>query len=778
LTRVPGPGYSYAIESPPAVSPVPAVPVHADTAELRLALVCYGGVSLAIYMHGVTKEIQKLVAASKAYEQDQESCEFTPGQTEWAYWQALKEREKAKDVRTRVVVDVIAGTSAGGINGIVLAKSIAHDLPQDALRKVWIECGDIRKLMGFKGARFVPSLPLKVAAWMGISGIKRRFDPPLDGDRMFGWVHDALGKMDKAGSGDGTLMPEQHPLELYVTVTDFYGYYRGVPIHHPKRVKDRRHRHVLVFSRKGEVDQLGPDWNAELSFAARATSCFPGAFPPINLANIEHNLPGWRGAQRFKETFWSIYPLSRADVDKTHFVDGGVLDNFPFRHAIDAIRARPASLEVDRRLIYIEPHPADQRKPPTGVAPKMTATVGGGLSGLPRHEPILDDLLALREFNERVERVNDVVEAARDRIFELAPPPLEVEGYAAASQAATELAKGGDGQQAGFAYTTYTALKLRSVVERFADLACDVLRFPPDSNHAFFVHDVLAHWAAKRGLLAPAIAPTDEQIEFLKTFDLGYAERRLRFVVRHLNRLYGTGEVERARLNAAKATAYEWVAKLSKAAAEAGAGDRGDPLRELFEGADPDEAAKDFVDRHGSELDGIRDALRSFLDNRLGDFGKDAYGALLRATDGWDDGVRRQLLARYVGFPMWDVLIFPISAVSDVGELNRVEVVRFSPEDVSNLKAPKQKGERPTTEEKLKGVTAGHFAAFFSRDRRENDYLWGRLDAAERLIYLLLEDTPDELCHAAFRAVLDQEEDALKEIPELIGDLRGQLRAR
>lgn len=25
--------------------------------ELRLALVCYGGVSLAVYMHGVTKEI-------------------------------------------------------------------------------------------------------------------------------------------------------------------------------------------------------------------------------------------------------------------------------------------------------------------------------------------------------------------------------------------------------------------------------------------------------------------------------------------------------------------------------------------------------------------------------------------------------------------------------------------------------------------------------------------------------------------------------------------------
>ena len=33
--------------------------------ELRLALVCFGGVSLAVYMHGISKEILKLVRASR-----------------------------------------------------------------------------------------------------------------------------------------------------------------------------------------------------------------------------------------------------------------------------------------------------------------------------------------------------------------------------------------------------------------------------------------------------------------------------------------------------------------------------------------------------------------------------------------------------------------------------------------------------------------------------------------------------------------------------------------
>ena len=35
--------------------------------ELRLALVCYGGISLAVYMHGITKEIWRLARASQAF---------------------------------------------------------------------------------------------------------------------------------------------------------------------------------------------------------------------------------------------------------------------------------------------------------------------------------------------------------------------------------------------------------------------------------------------------------------------------------------------------------------------------------------------------------------------------------------------------------------------------------------------------------------------------------------------------------------------------------------
>ena len=126
----------------------------AEVKELRFALVCYGGVSLAIYMHGVTKELHKLVVASRAFERDQEDNPFAARDTENAYWKLFKHVEERQGVRLRVVIDIISGTSAGGIDGIVLAKALAGNLSQEPLRDVWIDKGDIKKLM--VGPAFVP----------------------------------------------------------------------------------------------------------------------------------------------------------------------------------------------------------------------------------------------------------------------------------------------------------------------------------------------------------------------------------------------------------------------------------------------------------------------------------------------------------------------------------------------------------------------------------------------------------------------------------------------
>ena len=89
--------------------------------ELRLALVCYGGISLAVYMHGITKEIWHLVRASHGHHAGGDRG--TGSQA--VYRDLLDEIEAQGALKVRVLADIIAGASAGGINGIFLAQAIA-----------------------------------------------------------------------------------------------------------------------------------------------------------------------------------------------------------------------------------------------------------------------------------------------------------------------------------------------------------------------------------------------------------------------------------------------------------------------------------------------------------------------------------------------------------------------------------------------------------------------------------------------------------------------------
>ena len=89
------------------------------TQEIRFAVVLYGGVSLAIYINGVVQELLRLVR-STALRQPQ--LKFS----ERVYHElgsilehgVIPRRDAAADqnVRTKFKVDVISGTSAGGIN--------------------------------------------------------------------------------------------------------------------------------------------------------------------------------------------------------------------------------------------------------------------------------------------------------------------------------------------------------------------------------------------------------------------------------------------------------------------------------------------------------------------------------------------------------------------------------------------------------------------------------------------------------------------------------------
>ncbi len=126
--------------------------------ELRIALVCFGGVSLAVYMHGICKEILKLVRASSALHRitdrsrraeaaffDQADPNDPEYDTESYYFELLQ--KIGHKVELRVIVDILAGASAGGINATMLGRALSHDLPILRLRDLWLDNADVTVLL-------------------------------------------------------------------------------------------------------------------------------------------------------------------------------------------------------------------------------------------------------------------------------------------------------------------------------------------------------------------------------------------------------------------------------------------------------------------------------------------------------------------------------------------------------------------------------------------------------------------------------------------------------
>ncbi len=719
-----------------AASRPPDLPSDHDVRELRLALVCYGGVSLAIYMHGITKELEKLARASAKLLEPGNDNPYPPDKTEHAYYNALRRKAAADGFRTRVVIDIISGTSAGGINGVCLAKALALDAPQDGLRDLWLTKGAILKLL---------------SRWPTL--------PPLAGNRMLKWLGGAFSEMD--GHGQGSLMPPGLALNLFVTTTDINGYNRQIPIADPPAINTVVNKHVFEFLHRDGVGNLDSTHNPALAFAARATSCFPGAFPATALADIQHQ----ESRESFPTEFCRVYELADSPVDMTFFVDGGVLDNFPFRHAVRAIAGKPAATQVDRRLLFIEPDPAAPGQSPNGATPGFRATVWAGLSKLPRRQPIGDALDELMQYNRRVLRVKQMIGAVEDDVLATVEPLLGL-GYDTANQATNT----GAIKSSGFSFRAYLGLKLLSVVEGIATSVSRVMDYPPTSTQTLFVRRALLTWADGANLLATNNELSDAQMSFLRTFDLGYGRRRLAFVIGRLGHYYDAG-ADRELLNTLKHRLYELVSELQVVLERPEAAFLHSSVEQIFgvQRLQPYLArwqTAEFLDSAKAEIDDLRTVLGTYLDQALAGFGERAYAELERLTAELPAESRDDLRARYLGFPYWDATTYPVRMLSDVAELDEVKVVRVSPLDTHRLSEPGQ-GAVPSAKAKLRGVALGHFGAFFRRSWRENDYLWGRLDGAERLLWLI-GDTGDVAAKEAFAAIAAEEGPKLRKAGALI----------
>jgi patatin-related protein len=788
--------------------------------ELRLALVCYGGVSLAVYMFGITREIHKLVRASRTLHAirdpqvrrhaafpDVDQNQPEEPDTERVYFELLQTLGAEIDVR--VLVDIIAGASAGGINGIMLARAIAEDLPLAPLRTLWLENADVDRLLDPDAASTRWSkIYMRPLVWlwgrlqarnvdevlgdgstmemrMKLSSFVRSrwFKPPFSGTGFAGMLFDALEALSAQAMPGQSLMPPSYPLDLFVTVTDYYGRNEQLRLHSPAEITEREHRLVIGFH-SAMADESGHrslGSLASLAFAARATASFPGAFPPARLSDIDTVLAKrgkiWPDRDRFLRRNLGELLASGSDPETAAFIDGSVLNNKPFGEAIAALRMRPAHREVDRRIVYIEPFPSRDRPNARTRAPGFFSALKASLSDIPRNQPIRDDLEWVQAFSLRVRRFKQVlagmtgeVEAAVQAVIgsrldvERLTVDMLVQWRDISHQAAA--------QKSGFAYGAYAELKVLSVLDDCAGLLSRLqtgVRTSTKGTSASLIEAVQT-WALESGIL-PARrtdpeTPVGEHlawVRFLRSYDWAFRVRRLRFVIRRLNGFYGTGElVNRTELDQAKSILYRALGRIQTA-------------------VDPDHFP-DFLagqalaaNSVGAVLDALQPVIHLTDSDDLVD--EDVIEAIHALGD---VAIRRALVLAYLGFPFYDVLALPMLRGDGLDEFDEIKVDRISAEDANAIRPG---GARDV----LKGVQMGMFGAFFSRAYRENDYLWGRLHAADRLVDIVLSTAEDSITlpqakvialkKRLFQAILKAEAPHLKSVAELMETLDAEVAA-
>jgi patatin-related protein len=765
--------------------------------QLRLALVCSGGVSLAIYMHGLTRELHHLVIASRAfdraYQDDPRAVADAPNpfdagdRSEHAYFEELRDQAVAGRP-VSVVIDVISGTSAGGINGVCLAKVLAVGGSQRALRDLWMKKGDLRKLLvGPRVGLLHPQVA--VAGLRVLAGLALRHGRtyPLRGDEMSRSLYDAIGAMDEPETE--RLVPDGNDLRLMVTATDLDGFDVLVPAGGggpSQHALD--HRQVLTFAYEKGSAAFGPGDTGALAFAARATSAFPGAFVPVSLESFAGELAAdGRDRTLDRETVLTRLRWQRPDGSAL-FADGGVLNNQPFDLAVDAIARMPAETEVIRRLVYIEPVPGgalvpaaeDATRPPRrrGLLPDLKSALIGARS----HQPVLGELTQLRDLNLKIKQVGDITLQHIGEVMDA----IDVAGLGAprkldraAVRHLTEAMHKQAVDRLGPSYGTYCRLKLDAAADEIADHLADHFEDPPGSNRREFARAVIHAWLR----LQPSWTAKDhlERIALLDRIDVPYRLRRLKFVLAGINHLYGTPGVEPEQLNRLKAAAWTIIGGIRDQIRRTVAGLPAETTqflgRESMTEAvcltDPAVFASEFEDRIATLVKGYDEGMSA----AVADIQKLMWTAFGEQTRDWDDAAADELLSRYAAFPLWDSLIFPVIALSPVPQFTPIGVTRFSPLDARRLAGvPKPK---------LKGVSVHHFGGFLKTEYRENDYLWGRLDGAELCLNTLrsgAEGLPSGTqghhgphLDTALRAVLTAEAD-LKRVSELRSNVAAELR--
>jgi len=697
-----------------------------DVTEIRLALVMNGGVSLAVWMGGVVHELDIVCRASRSLGGHADDTNMTSLQDQPVFdqWRRLLER-----TRRRVRVDIVSGTSAGGLNGLLLATAIGRGRPLPNLRKMWKTSADLKLLLGQKGR--------------GEDEARSVFNGQFFRDQIAESIA-AIGQ--QAGSEDVT---------LFVTATSLDG--------QPRRFKDgfdqqfdvRDHRRVYRFTNQQGIENVkyvraGPEGTGAWEFtpderreftddpalvlAARATASYPLAFPPVS----EDPLLDYR-----------VFPERGCRGHASSVMDGGVLNNAPFGPVLDEIARRPLeNRPVERVLVYVVPsagHLTEERAkddPSERINPVTVVTSALNYPQEADFRSSADDL---------DQRLRSSVRSTREDLFARMLPghddPVK-------ERAAHELA--------------------RKVSDSSSSLLCEYRR----NRVRAVIIDTLSPPTSATSVTAMASPPefSDETIDELLAMKLSWcppesgtavikpdltswqwggsaAERLLTTLTAYLNRLLlpfhehptlDTAPQARTRLVHQAREVHRHLRHVL-AAGDALAAER-QRLRRAEGETGPLEAAH-LVERCYQDLN-----LPKVLGEHVRGGAKAFLAALELTGSRWPQP--EDLVSALLGIEVLTVSFVP-AANAIIRPTPSFKFLRLGPDSMGQLF--REDWSADIGDKKLYGIRFRHFGAFINCDWRSSDFAWGRLDAAHHLLPLLLPDDDTGQERDLHRLILTEE---------------------
>jgi predicted acylesterase/phospholipase RssA len=694
------------------------------TQELRLATTLTGGVSLAIWMAGVAREINLLAQASQwrrvggGYKSGTLS---EPAEKSLELYRGLIEL-----LDTVVDVDILSGTSAGGINGALLAWSRVRGSDLGKLREIWMGLGALTDLLREPTDKDTPSL--------------------LYGDARM--LRDLVAKIPELDDGPfPTVKSEEPSTTLYITTTLLHGETSRFTDAFGTLVQDVDRRGIFTFTEKDLAKKGNKLAEAQtvqaLALAARSSASFPAAFEP-SFVPFKKPIPknGEVPARPPMEGF--------ANITRSHWVaDGGLLDNQPIDVVLKRIFDRPAERPVRRVLLFVVPSsgpsPDLTEEPPADDVDKPLGLVKGLMKDLSAitTQSIAADLRAIRAHQDRMEARTDARLRLAELAVDLGTSPLLTRKLLA----------------------DYLR---REATKQAQELTTALLRqlstWPPESTKS--TESIPKKWESELAVGGDAEKVCRQSItdSILKRWTPLPELPELPELPKSLEDLARYGQ---AAFDLGKACAISIVAPAYRLARSKGDFEFLAILTKAIHGAqhpppapvDIAQVVRDVCTVDAKRNSPLAEAAAQIAEEYLGKSEPvEAWGQLgmvfvggFNTLDGLAESDRDPSAAgqlrtylKYLGSQ--GNLLFMATKLFDLAAAQRamlpagadidqsVELVQVSA-DTRSLLAPKFQ----TAQDKLTGMQLHHFGAFYKRSWRANDWMWGRLDGAGWLVHVLLD---------------------------------------